>query len=195
MEYFRLLGILTQKVLQEMARNHVAYWKEKGIRSEFLRFPKLEAFYSKVLIETSKNKDIPGNPYLWVSTLNLNDEPIAWQFGSNNSTCFVTTAVTYHQAYARFSPGIMHFLKMIYAAIDTNKEIFSFGRGQGEYKRRYFTDDQWPLFTATIYTSAWGKLLMSIDNHLHQLQSTPIKVLKPKPSANKAEGSKQKDKS
>lgn len=151
--------------MAQLAQNHIAYWQDKGIRSEFARYPQLKDFYVQLLQQSGQTPGHPLNRPLWLNTILINDELMAWQLGhsDHDSTCSILTS--YLAPYTNFRPGILQFDRLVQETITSGRHCFNFGRGMMTYKT-YFTDLSWPLYTLRLFRCNAAPLLFKLDQCL-----------------------------
>ena len=80
-------------------------------------------------MQTTRTKELSG----LLSVLYAGDQPVAAQFGLRNQSHLVGWYTAYDIRYARYSPGMIHFMQMARELASTSIETINMGKGSLRY--------------------------------------------------------------
>lgn len=153
-------------------KTHVAYWADRGQKSDFQRFPALPAFYRDMLSYSAFQAEA-DEPKLLFSVLKMNGYQLSYHFGFWQGGGYLGHLTGFNQKFRSFSPGIVHMDKLVFDTIDRGGRLFEFGRGDEPYKRMW-TKAQKPLWNLRLFRNPLARLLWNFDQQLKKLLGKPI---------------------
>jgi CelD/BcsL family acetyltransferase involved in cellulose biosynthesis len=154
----------TDKLFDRFFESHQAYWKARGRKSNFQRFPRLSRFYKDVFSALSACGD-PQTPTMAFSILKAGDLALGYQFGWWQGESYLSYMTLYNQDYKEHRPGILHMDAMVVAALERGCRQFEFGRGDEPYKALW-TDEKYSLWNLRLYRNRLSYQLWQTDRLL-----------------------------
>ncbi len=148
--------------LNDFARLHIYSWKQRGVRSDFSRYPDLKRFYLQMHRQLSER--------FRLTSLKINNTPISYQICLNQGQSSLSYLVGYHQEYKAISPGSLHFDALIREAISNGYTAHGFGRGNEEYKTRWVNQTA-PLWNLTVYKNRPAYVGSRLDDQLISIKN------------------------
>lgn len=169
MEISKTFDLETEMGLERMYDRHIAYWAERGIRSNFIRFPKLRDFY-KALLKQQHSGVSNDRPHLVYSALKIGEAVISSGLAIWQGDGLMTYVDAFDQSYRKYAPGSIHLLLMVEEAIRRGGRQLELGRGDEPYKRNW-TGNQppKPLWQLQGFRSHKARLLWQVDLRLKKL--------------------------
>lgn len=168
--------------IDTFSERHIEYWQQRGVCSDFVRYPCLKAFY-KALLRRYPMAEMGGNREKSIahSRLLLGDEVLGDEISIWQENGTVAHICTYSDDYGKYRPSKLHMEALMYETIAGGGNLFSFGRGDEEYKS-HWTDDKIPLWSLLGFRDRRAAIYWRLDEALKQgrdlLTSLPGKLRK-----------------
>lgn len=154
----------TEPVFQDFINRHITYWASRGSKSDFVRYPKLSAFYKTLLsLETP-----PNRPKLHLSILAVGDEILSYHFDFWQGNSYLAHITTYNQDFKKYGPGTVHMDKLIFETLAQGGAEFSFGRGDEPYKKLW-TQEKKALWGLRLFRNKIHQTLWELDPCLKRI--------------------------
>lgn len=148
-----------QKHLLDLSQKHQLYWAERNVTSIFKKHQETVLFYAS----------LPENS-VYLSLLLLDGKVISYDLGLKHLQGSSCQIIWYNAEYARYSPGFIHLGLLIENRMLGKDTMYSFGRGEMEYKTRW-EDSRTDLYSLTVLQSDWVDALIKLDNVLLMLKN------------------------
>ncbi len=158
----------TDKVLEAFFERHTAYWRERGCRNNFSRYPGLEAFYKAAF----NRMYIAGAdlPHIQFSVLKLGEHVLSYEMGMWQGNGYLGHMTSYTPDFKKYRPGVLHIEAVLHHAIRNGGEYFEFGRGDEPYKMQW-TKLHRELWNLTMIRTQQAKMLWQMDFWLKKLMN------------------------
>ena len=151
--------------LDAFFKTYKAYWQERNIATNAMRYPALGQFYKRMFARYGGTDTTPGT-FLF-SQLLLEDTPVSAQFVLREKQTWMSYLICYDADYARIRPGMLHFNALIRQAIESGAEYYSLGRGDEAYKQDWTTEVA-PLYSLVFHQPGVSRRLSQADDSLKQ---------------------------
>lgn len=115
---------------------HIARWSQTPFPSLFLD-QRQRDFY-----QCLTNK-VATTGCLRLSCLQIDDEPVAFHFGTCFNGTFLWYKPTFDVRWSRYSPGEVLLRQLLLYAAETGVHTFDFGIGDEPFKQRFATEARW----------------------------------------------------
>lgn len=169
----------TATLLHYFFDGHIHYWGQRGVKSEFKRFPQLYQFYLDLLaknpsIDASRRDELPTQtPQLLFSIFKIKGEPVCFQLGFWQGSRYLSHITHYEESFKHCSPGTLHMDALIFKTIEAQGQAFEFGRGDEPYKK-FWTEHKKPLWNLRMFRSPVSWAIWQIDSMLKRLAGKAI---------------------
>jgi|GEM_PF-2423029 len=150
----------TRDLFKHFANGHASYWAEKGVKSDFVRYPGLEAFYTDMLLEAQTTPS--DKPFLEFSSLDLQGKPMCYQVSCWQGNHYLSHMTHYEEGYRDYHPGILHMENLLLQTFRRGGTHFDFGRGEQQYKRLW-TKTNRPLWNLRLFRNNFSKAIWDVD--------------------------------
>jgi CelD/BcsL family acetyltransferase involved in cellulose biosynthesis len=150
----------TRDLFNHFAAGHASYWAEKGVKSDFVRYPGLKDFYLDMLQEAQKVSS--DKPFLEFNSLDLQGKPMCYQISCWQGNHYLSHMTHYEDGYKEYSPGILHMENLVLQTFKRGGTHFDFGRGEQQYKKLW-TKTNRPLWNLRLFRNSLSKAIWDID--------------------------------
>ncbi len=153
--------------LDRMAARHIEYWAERGVASNFARYPRMTAFYRE-LLDAYPASGKNGRVCVHFSALMLDDEVMSYDIGLGQRNGYLSQMPCYMEKFNRYSPGFTLFEKIIDQIILRGETHFYLGRGEEDYKNQW-CDEAMALHNLLLFGSRFASVVWRGDETLKKL--------------------------
>ncbi len=157
-----------QVCLDTLFNAHIAYWQQRGVKSNFARFPQLRQFYRT--LHQHFFDSAQGKGKMELTCLKLGNEPISTILALWQGPNYMAQILNYNQQYADYDPGTLHFDALIRHIIQNGGTCLDFGRGDEVYKSRW-TDKEQTLWNMWVFKDAKALLHWQCDRSIKTLMT------------------------
>jgi CelD/BcsL family acetyltransferase involved in cellulose biosynthesis len=124
-ELVMLTGDEAAEAMTGFAESHRAYWQQRGVYSDFARFPQLLGFY-QALCQSGQ---------MFVSQWRVGGQVASTHVAYwETPTTYLCHLCQFDEAFARFRPGFLHFDAVAHYLAERGGGAINFGRGDEDYK-------------------------------------------------------------
>lgn len=164
----------TTAAMEAFFQAHIAYWRDRGVRSNFLLFPKLGAFYKNL----HRLYDDPdrGKGRVEFSQLKMGEATLSSVLAFWSGDRLMAHLLNHNSSYRRYTPGALHYRFLIEHCIQQGGTCLDFGRGEEEYKARW-TELQMPLWDLQLFRSRRVFLQWQLDELLKRVYTRSALLL------------------
>lgn len=170
---FQSAGPEAEAALDRFVAGHIAYWADRGCKSDFQRFPALPGFYKQMLANAETTP--ADEPRLLFSILTIPNEQLSYHLGFWQGDSYLSHITTFNQAFKGYSPGTIHMDWLVFDALKRGGKSFEFGRGDEPYKKMW-TETKKPLWNLRLFRSLPAKGLWQVDIQLKKLLGKAVEA-------------------